>query len=949
MAGREPQQGSNNEYFERRVRVGIGLLLVLVSLFFLLATFSHDPGDPTLAAEERARNLIGPVGVVVSDVTVQFFGAVAYLLPFVVLVYGLAWIFEELQFLRKRWWALASLTLAALAFFGLHRDGFHGISARLHIGNPGGHLGFVFGWVIFGLLGKIGGTLAAAVLYGYSLVAITDFRFFAWVMDWIDRLRRGDRAGSSQALRDEARARLQRLQIAEPDEEEGGSSEEAPKPSKKSTRRRRAQPVVEVEPEVESSPDPVPDEPEPQPEPEPEPEPEPIIRGIDPEPRDEPEVIDAEENEPEDDEEIAVGGAVRGVASRDAILGSRRSEPEPEPDESEPLDEEEEDDDDDLDPDEDFLEELAGDEPAIPGGLSEDDEEDEEDEDELDDEDEDEDEEPEIEPGPAAEPAKPVSKKPIQVRRDPDAKPPHPNQVAAVPEIGDDYKLPGLTHLQYPERRSDQSETADELRQNAKTMQHTLAQFKIEVTVGEITRGPTITRYELQPAPGVKMERIANLSNNIAADLRAQRITVLAPIPGKSAVGVEVPNRVKSTVIMRDLMESEEWKNTKCKIPLVLGKDVYGKPIIADLAEMPHVLIAGATGAGKSVCINAIIASLLYRFRPDELRFVMIDPKVVELQQYNHLPHLIVPVVNDPKKVILALRWVVNEMEKRYQIFARVGVRNVASFNRRKNKKPKTNAQQELPLGGAGGEGFAVDLDAEIAAPEEDDLHIPDRLSYIVVIIDELADLMLVAPADVEMAIARITQMARAAGIHCIVATQRPSVDVITGVIKANIPSRIGFQVASKVDSRTILDSMGAEKLLGKGDMLYLPPGSGQTIRAQGVFITDDEIESVVDFIRRQSAPTYDVAIHREIERSVSDVGRGDSGGGEDDELIQKSLQILQSEGKASVSLIQRRLRIGYTRAARIMDQLEDMGIVGPKNGAEPREILVDLDDYLEG
>jgi len=294
-------------------------------------------------------------------------------------------------------------------------------------------------------------------------------------------------------------------------------------------------------------------------------------------------------------------------------------------------------------------------------------------------------------------------------------------------------------------------------------------------------------------------------------------------------VGVEVPNAVKTKVIIRDLLESEEWRNAKARIPLALGKDVYGNPIVADLAEMPHLLIAGSTGSGKSVCINAVIASLLYRFSPDQLRFVMIDPKVVELQQYNILPHLVVPVVTDPKKVILALRWVVNEMEKRYQIFARVGVRNIGSFNSRPKDKPLPPSEPELPLTARkekvepGADGFAVEVDEEIVVPREEDMVIPEKLSYVVVIVDELADLMLVAPADVEMAIARITQMARAAGIHCILATQRPSVDVITGVIKANIPARIAFQVAAKVDSRTILDAMGADKLLGKGDMLYLP------------------------------------------------------------------------------------------------------------------------------
>jgi DNA segregation ATPase FtsK/SpoIIIE, S-DNA-T family len=480
-------------------------------------------------------------------------------------------------------------------------------------------------------------------------------------------------------------------------------------------------------------------------------------------------------------------------------------------------------------------------------------------------------------------------------------------------------------------------------------MQQTLAQFDIEVQLGDITKGPTITRYELHPAPGVKLEKITALNNNLAAVLKAERIHILAPVPGKSSVGVEVPNAIKTKVIMRDLFESDEWRNTKARIPIALGKDVYGHPIVADLAEMPHCLIAGSTGSGKSVCINAIIASLLYRFSPDQLRFVMIDPKVVELQQYNSLPHLVVPVVTDPKKVLLALRWVVNEMEKRYQIFARVNVRNIKSFNERPKDKLAPPAEPELPLMAKkekvepGADGFAVEVDEQIVVPRDEDIVIPEKLSYIVVIIDELADLMLVAPADVEMAIARITQMARAAGIHCIVATQRPSVDVITGVIKANIPARIAFQVAAKVDSRTILDAMGADKLLGKGDMLYLPPGSGKLIRAQGALITDHEIQSVVDFIAKQGKPSYEAEIHKQLSKPVASFG-DESGIDEDEEIIQQCIEVIRSEQKASVSLLQRRLRLGYGRAARIMDELENRGIVGESKGAEPREILIDLD-----
>ena len=533
------------------------------------------------------------------------------------------------------------------------------------------------------------------------------------------------------------------------------------------------------------------------------------------------------------------------------------------------------------------------------------------------------------------------------------AKRPKPITVASAPMIGN-YQLPNKELLNLPDPTVKPSESKEEMMANARLMQNTLQQFDIEVQLGDITKGPTITRYELHPAPGVKLEKISALTNNIAAALKAERLNILAPIPGKSSVGVEVPNLVKTKVIMRDLLESEEWQNTKAQIPLALGKDVYGHPIIADLAEMPHMLIAGSTGSGKSVCINSIIASLLYRFSPDQLRFVMIDPKVVELQLYNSLPHLVVPVVTDPKKVVLALRWVVNEMEKRYQIFAKVGVRNIKSFNERERKpvEPVKPPVEDLPLFAKkdktepNADGFAVELDKEIIVPRDDDIVIPDKLSYVVVIIDELADLMLVAPAEVEMAIARITQMARAAGIHCIVATQRPSVDVITGVIKANIPARIAFQVAAKVDSRTILDSMGADKLLGKGDMLYLPPGSPKLTRVQGVLITDSEIQSLVDFIGKQAKPSYEVEITQQLSKpsTGSSSFDGNQGADEDEELINQCIEVIRSEGKASVSLLQRRLRLGYGRAARIMDELEDRGIVGPNKGAEPRDILIDLD-----
>ena len=442
----------------------------------------------------------------------------------------------------------------------------------------------------------------------------------------------------------------------------------------------------------------------------------------------------------------------------------------------------------------------------------------------------------------------------------------------------------------------------------------------------------------------MRVDRIANLEKDIARATRAEKINILAPIPGKDTVGIEIANSKKIKVVFRELLESDEWVNSKAKIPLALGKDVYGRTIIADLAQMPHLLIAGTTGSGKSVCVNAIIASMLYKFSPEELRFIMIDPKVVEMQHYGKLPHLAANVVTEPKKVLLALRYVIDEMERRYRIFAKCGLRNIHGFNARPlEKKPDEDVSPESTPADNDAEDEGIeDAVLEIPPPKKgEELVIPERLPFIVVIIDELADLMQTAPADVESAIARITQMARAAGIHMIVATQTPRADVVTGVIKANIPSRIAFQVASKLDSRVILDANGADKLLGQGDMLYLPPGTSTLVRAQGVLVTDEEIHRVVDYVGAQAEPTFDPGFH---EAMTSSGGGDDDVTEEDEELVARCLGIIKQEGKASTSMLQRRLRLGYTRAARVVDILEQRGIVGPKDGAKDREILVDLD-----
>ena len=512
----------------------------------------------------------------------------------------------------------------------------------------------------------------------------------------------------------------------------------------------------------------------------------------------------------------------------------------------------------------------------------------------------------------------------------------------------ENYELPAVNLLEPIDLEGRKAADPAELKQIQHVLIDTLKQFNIDASPGDITRGPTITRYEVYPARGVRVDKISSLERDLARATRAERINILAPIPGKDTVGIEIANSRKVKVTLREILESDEFAQTKHRIPIVLGKDVYGKIILGDLAQMPHALVAGTTGSGKSVCINAIIASILFRFSPDALRFVMIDPKVVEMQMYNALPHLVLPVVTDSKKVLLALRWVVNEMENRYKIFAKVGVRNVTGFNAR----PKPKSKQEP--GPAAPEDNCANLEDEqpeepessaSQVPREDDIVIPERMSYIVVIIDELADLMQTAPADVESAIARITQMARAAGIHMIVATQTPRADVVTGVIKANIPTRIAFQVASALDSRVILDENGAERLVGQGDMFYRPPGTSRLIRSQGVLVTDEEIHRLVGFVSAQGAPAFDPAIQNQLDASSP---AEEEISEEDEMLVEKCIEIIRQEKRASTSMLQRRLRLGYTRAARVVDILERRGILGPGDGAKPREILVDLDALVQ-
>ena len=535
-----------------------------------------------------------------------------------------------------------------------------------------------------------------------------------------------------------------------------------------------------------------------------------------------------------------------------------------------------------------------------------------------------------------------------------------PEDLSLSTNAYEDYETPGFDLLAYDESPADEPEAdKEELLATQNTIVETLKAFGVEVTAGDITRGPTITRYEVYPSMGLRVSRITQLEADLARATKAERINILAPIPGKDTVGIEIANDKKVAVPLRELVQDPEFTSAKKKIPLALGKDVYGNTVIGDLAAMPHLLVAGATGAGKSVCINSIITSILFKFSPDELRFIMVDPKVVEMQIYGKLPHLVVPVVTDPAKVVAALRWVVNEMEKRYKVFAKCGVRNFDGYNDRprpeKEPEPENPDVEEEPEEEPDPEmveSIARALeDGDLGPPmevDEDELEfeegkLPDRFPYIVVIIDELADLMQTAPADVEMNIARIAQKARAAGIHLIIATQTPRADVVTGIIKANIPSRIAFQVSSALDSRVILDTKGADKLVGKGDMLYLPPGSAKLERAQGAFVSDEEVEAIVEYCSEQGEQKFEKAIQESIEKGGSSEGGENDVSDADEEVIQKCLEVIHQEKKASTSLLQRRLRLGYTRAARMMDILEDRGIIGPADGAKAREILIDV------
>ncbi len=488
-----------------------------------------------------------------------------------------------------------------------------------------------------------------------------------------------------------------------------------------------------------------------------------------------------------------------------------------------------------------------------------------------------------------------------------------------------EYKFPPIDLLQKSEMPSN-SDITTELNNNGKMLVDILKSFNVQTKIIDISRGPAVTRYELQPASGVKISKITNLSDDIALNLASSGVRIEAPIPGKAAVGVEIPNKVVSVVKMRELISSSKFKSSKSKLTVVLGRDISGEIMTADLAKMPHLLIAGSTGSGKSVCINSFIISLLYNASPEEVKLLMIDPKVVELGVYNGIPHLLVPVVTDPRKAAGALNWAVNEMLNRYKKFAENNVRDLESYNNYVTRCPGM-----------------VDKDGEVL----------EKMPQVVIIIDELSDLMMAAPNEVEDYICRLAQMARAAGMHLVIATQRPSVDVITGIIKANIPSRIALAVSSQIDSRTILDMSGAEKLLGRGDMLFSPVGSPKPIRVQGCYVTDREIEKVIDFLKESQETSYDSTIAAEIEKNaVLDGAKEGSNSkaseGTADPVMNEAIKCIIEAGQASTSLLQRRLRVGYARAGRLIDEMEQMGIVGPHEGSKPRQVLITYQQFME-
>jgi S-DNA-T family DNA segregation ATPase FtsK/SpoIIIE len=923
---------------------GIAIALGGIAILYFLALVSYTPRDlpswvpwsSTSGIKETVSNFIGPAGALLAGCSYFLFGAACYLIPGVLVWWAIMTLLGNRVFQPRNFIALFALLVSATCLIEYQDIFFQAWPTLYNLpSSAGGLFGYAIGQKLFAsIVGTVGAFIVAAIAYAVAMIVITGlhpFRFALLVrersLEWLEDRRAARELALSfeEELTPVSSRRSKRKQSLE---EEFGDEDEAATVSKRSKRRKKSEEIearhetIETVEEMEL----------------------PLA-----EPNPEPKIIDSSVRRKE---------ASEGGDAPDPALALFRRKKKPE------------------------------------GGIG-----------------------------------------------------PDQGLISSNGEF-DDYELPSLALLEAANPDDAVPTDHGALLDVQRTIVDTLNTFGVEVSPGDITKGPTITRYEIYPSPGLRVNRITSLEADIARATKAERINIIAPIPGKDTVGIEIANSDKVLVPLRELFEDDAFNKTKAHIPLALGKDVYGRTIVGDLARMPHLLVAGATGSGKSVCINSIIASLLYRFTPDELRFIMIDPKVVEMQMYNSLPHLVVPVVTDPKKVLLALRWVVNEMERRYAMFAKLNCRNFDSFNGRKPAEEKAAAKAadkataaanakakasggsktrattpaqppvssaalvlddeddnngefsvELPtddvmadalvppfdadddsgledndLAMAGSSaaftahpvninesagqgfdavsgatpGFQPDDEPELTAAERvstpvdpDEDNVPDTLPYIVVIIDELADLMQTAPADVETAIARIAQKARAAGIHLIVATQTPRADVVTGIIKANIPSRIAFQVSGKIDSRVILDAPGADRLVGKGDMLFLPPGSAQLVRAQGAMISDEEITEVVEFCAKQGEPNYEPDIQETLEGNGTD-GEDDVSD-EDEEILEKCLEVIAQEKRASTSFLQRRLRLGYTRAARMMDILEQRGIIGPGDGAKPREILVDL------
>lgn len=503
-----------------------------------------------------------------------------------------------------------------------------------------------------------------------------------------------------------------------------------------------------------------------------------------------------------------------------------------------------------------------------------------------------------------------------------------------------DYQFPPVQLLNLA-HNTNSANINNELQEKAEKLVSTLDSFGVKVTITNICRGPSVTRYEIQPAPGVKISKITNLADDIALNLAANGVRIEAPIPGKAAVGIEVPNKVVSMVSMRELIDSEEFRNAKSKLTCVLGRDISGEIVTTDLAAMPHLLIAGTTGSGKSVCVNSLLMSILYRATPDEVKFLLIDPKMVEFSKYKGIPHLLIPVVFDSKKAAASLNWAVSEMDQRYNLFSEYDCKDINSYNELIESNLKYISEQDVP------EGEEPDVLEVNGLPVR-----KEKMFRCVIAIDELADLMMTAPSEVEESICRLAQKARAAGMHLVIATQRPSVNVITGVIKANIPSRISLKVSSNIDSRTILDFGGAEKLIGKGDMLYSPVGAPKPIRVQGCFASDKEIEGVTRYIKNHHRSQYNEEVEARIKKITvdgMDADNKDSNGDLDlDEKIEEAIKIVIDAGQASTSLVQRKLKVGYARAGRMIDEMESLGIVGPHQGSKPREVLMTYQDWLE-